>query len=236
MSTAPFAPDASTTFVIGHRNPDADSICSAIAYAAYKEARGEAGHVAARCGNTNDRIDRILGRFHQPLPVYVSDVSPRVRDLMATAVAAVPETATCAEALELMDRGDLHLLPVTDGAGRVVGTLSLPHLGGIFIPRVKEPRLMRQVHGSLADIARALKAAVVHAVDDARLEEFYVRLGTMDIRSFWKISEREGIPAAQSIINYPHIEKDEIFDLPRIVSRKKQLIPYLTSLLKETAG
>jgi manganese-dependent inorganic pyrophosphatase len=34
-------------------------------------------------------------------------------------------------------------------------------------------------------------------------------------------------------ISYPHVEKDEIFDLPGIVSRKKQLIPYLTSLLKE---
>ena len=200
MSTAPFAPAANTTYVIGHRNPDADSICSAIAYAAYKGARGEDGHVAARCGNTNDRIDRILERFRQPLPVYVSDVSPRVRDLMATGVAAVPETATCAEALELMDRGDFHLLPVTDAAGLVVGTLSLPHLGGIFIPRVKEPRLMRQVHGSLNDIARALKATVIQAVDDTRNEEFYVRLGTMDIRSFWKISERDGIPAAQSII------------------------------------
>src|ERR1019366_4565748 len=152
------------------------SICSAIAYAAYKGARGEEGHVAARCGNTNARIDRILERFRQPLPVYVSDVSPRVRDLMATGVAAVPESATCAEALELMDRGDFHLLPVTNAAGRVVGTLSLPHLGGIFIPRVKEPRLMRQVHGSLNDIARALKATVIHAVDDTRNEEFYVRL------------------------------------------------------------
>lgn len=200
MSNAPFAPSANTTYVIGHRNPDADSICSAIAYAALKEARGESGHVAARCGNTNARIDSILERFRQPLPVYVSDVSPRVRDLMAANVATVPETATCAEALELMDRGDLALLPVTDAAGRVVGTLSLPHLGGIFIPRVKEPRLMRQVHGSLADIARALKATVLNAVDDGRNEELYVRLGTMDIRSFWKISEREGIPAARSII------------------------------------
>jgi manganese-dependent inorganic pyrophosphatase len=62
MSTAPFAPNAGTTYVIGHRNPDADSICSAIAYAAYKEARGELGHVAARCGNTNARIDRMLER------------------------------------------------------------------------------------------------------------------------------------------------------------------------------
>jgi manganese-dependent inorganic pyrophosphatase len=200
MSNAPFAPAANATYIIGHRNPDADAICSAIAYAAYKEARGEKGHVAARCGNSNARIDTILGRFRQPLPVYLSDVSPRVRDLMVANVVAVPENATCAEALELIDRHDIPVLPVTDPAGRVVGTLSLPHLGGIFIPRVAEPRLMRQVHGSLANIARALKATVIHAVDDARHEELYVRLGTMDIGSFWKISERDRIPAAQSLI------------------------------------
>ena len=69
MSNAPFAPAANATYIIGHRNPDADAICSAIAYAAYKEARGEKGHVAARCGNSNARIDTILGRFRQPLPV-----------------------------------------------------------------------------------------------------------------------------------------------------------------------
>jgi manganese-dependent inorganic pyrophosphatase len=197
MSTAP---DAQTTYVIGHRNPDADAICSAIAYAAFKEARGEAGHVAARCGNSNARIDTILGRFRQPLPVYLTDVAPRVRDLMAAESVAVPENATCAEALELIDRHDRALLPVTDAAGRVVGTLSLPHLGGIFIPRVGEPRLMRQVHGSIADIARALRAKVVLEVDGARHEELYVRLGTMDIGSFWTISERDRIPAAQSLI------------------------------------
>jgi manganese-dependent inorganic pyrophosphatase len=200
MSTAPFAPSPNTTYVIGHRNPDADAICSAIAYAALKDARGEAGHVAARCGNSNTRIDTILARFHQPLPVYVSDVTPRVRDLMVSNVTTVPETATCAEALELMDHGDFHMLPVTGGDGRVVGTLSMTHLGGLFIPRVKEPKLMRQVHGTLADIARALKATVLHMVAEHRPEELYVRLGTMDIRSFWKISERDGIPAAQSLI------------------------------------
>jgi manganese-dependent inorganic pyrophosphatase len=200
MSTAPFAPAANTTYVIGHRNPDADAICSAIAYASYKEARGELGVVAARCGNSNARIDTILQRFRQPLPVYLSDVSPRVRDLMESNVVTVPEHATCAEALELIDRHDVGLLPVVDAERRVVGTISLPHLGGIFIPRVSKPKLMRQVHGTLANIARALKATVIHAVDDARPEELYVRVGTMDIRSFWKISEREGLPASQSLI------------------------------------
>ena len=200
MTVPVFIPAEGVTYVIGHRNPDADAICSAIAYAALKEARGEKGHVAARCGNSNARIDTILERFRQPLPVYLSDVWPRVRDLMDPGVAAVPENATCAEALELIDRHDVALLPVVDSGRRVVGTISLPHLGGVFIPRVSQPKLMRHVRGTLANIARALKATVVHAVDETRHEEFYVRLGTMDIRSFWTISERDGIPAGESLI------------------------------------
>ena len=59
---------------------------------------------------------------------------------------------------------------------------------------------MRQVHASLASIARALKGCVWHLVEADRVEDFYVRLGTMDIRTFWTISERENIPASQSII------------------------------------
>ena len=188
------------TYIIGHKNPDADSICSAIAYAAYKEARGEQGYVAARCGNSNVRIDTILGRFQQPLPVYVSDVSPRVHDLMVSDFVSVPEGATCAEALELIDHHDIRVLPVIDARRHVVGTISLAHLGGVFIPRVNAPRLMRQVDSSLAHIVRALQARVHHLVDPDRREQLFVRVGTMDIRSFWKVSERENIPAAQSII------------------------------------
>jgi len=200
MSHAPFPISGNITYVIGHKNPDADAICSAIAYAAFKEARGERGFVAARCGNSNARIDTILARFRVPLPVYLSDVSPRVRDLMVSEAITVGENATCAEALELIDRHDIRIIPITDERRRVVGTVSLPHLGGIFIPRVSEPRAMRQVNSSMTNIARALKAVILHLVDGARPEALFVRLGTMDIHSFWKISEREKIPPGQSII------------------------------------
>ncbi|MDB6094073.1 MAG: Inorganic diphosphatase [Verrucomicrobia bacterium] len=199
VATPPNRPEGST-YIVGHKNPDADAICSAIAYAAFKEQRGETGYVAARCGNSNARIDTILGRFHQPLPLYLSDVSPRVRDLMAANVIAVNETATCAEALELIDRHDIRLLPVTAPRKGIVGTVSLAALGSVFIPRVNEPRLMRQVNTSLANISRALRARPLHLVGERKTEEFYVRLGTMDIHSFWSISEREKIPASQSII------------------------------------
>ncbi len=200
MTPVSSAPAANTTYIIGHRNPDADSICSALAYAAYKEARGERGFVAARCGNSNARIDTILHRFGQPLPLYVSDVSPRVRDLMVADVVSVAEHATCAEALELIDRHDIRFLPVTDPQGRVVGTISLAHLGGIFIPRISEPLLMRQVHTNLTHIVRALKAVPRHLVEPDRPEQLYIRVGSMDIRSFWTVSQRENIPAGQSII------------------------------------
>lgn len=197
---APSPAAGSVTYVVGHRNPDADAMCSAIAYAALKEAKGETGFVAARCGNSNARIDTILTRFRVPLPHYLSDVSPRVRDVMTSDVVHVNEHATCAEALELIDRHHVRVLPVASTRRKPVGLISLAQLGGVFIPRVSEPRLMRQVHSSLAAIARALKGQAIHLVDAERVEDLFVRLGTMDIRSFWSISVRESIPAEQSII------------------------------------
>jgi manganese-dependent inorganic pyrophosphatase len=199
----PSAPAAPTTYVVGHKNPDADAICSAIAYAAFKHARGERGYIAARCGNSNARIDTILARFRTPLPYYLSDVSPRVRDLMASDVVSVSEHATCAEALELLDRHHVRVLPVTasrKGIPGVVGVVSLAALGGVFIPRVSEPRAMRQVHTSLANITRALHGRALHLVGEKKIEQLYVRLGTMDISSFWSVSIRENIPANQAIV------------------------------------
>ncbi|QYM80406.1 putative manganese-dependent inorganic diphosphatase [Horticoccus luteus] len=193
-------PSSPLTYVVGHRNPDADAICSAIAYAAYKTACGEHGYVPARCGNSNARIDTILSRFHHPLPLYLSDVSPRVHDLMTTEVVSVPPTATCAEALEFIDRFDLRVLPVVDENRRLAGTVSVFTLGHFFLPKVNEPKLMRKVHTSLADLARALRARVLHMVEENRTEDLFVRIGAMDITSFWRISQAEGIPPGQSAI------------------------------------
>ena len=191
---------ANPIYVIGHRNPDADSICSAIAYAAYKEARGEAGYVAARCGNSNARIDAILERFKTPLPHYLSDVFPRVRDMMVRQPLAVQEDVTCAEALRIIDRHGITYLPVVSDKQRAVGSITLAQLGHFFIPRIDEPRTMRQVRTSLARIVSSLQASVLHTVDENRLEDLFVRIGAMDVGTFWKISEQEQIPPGQSLI------------------------------------
>jgi manganese-dependent inorganic pyrophosphatase len=67
------------TIVIGHRNPDMDAICSAIAYAEFKGKLGMADVMAARAGNTNERIDFVLGRFGFPAPDFVSDFNTESR-------------------------------------------------------------------------------------------------------------------------------------------------------------
>jgi manganese-dependent inorganic pyrophosphatase len=118
---------------------------------------------------------------------------------MIRKVISLDECATCAEALGIFDRHDIRVLPVTAG-NKIVGTVSLSTLGGVFIPRLSEPRLLRLVRTSLANIARTLEGRALHLVDDGSIQELYVRLGTMDISSFWSVSIRENIPAEQSII------------------------------------
>src|SRR5882672_4463811 len=100
----------SEILVIGHRNPDTDSICSAIGYAEFKRRTGMSNAVAARCGDTNDRIDFVLKRFGVPPPRFVADVSPKVRDVMQTSVVNVPPHATVAEALGLMEDRNIRVL------------------------------------------------------------------------------------------------------------------------------
>ena len=195
-STAPFNP----TYIIGHKNPDADSICAAIGYAAYKQARGLSGFIPARCGNSNARIDAILERFQQPLPLLLTDVTPRVRDVMVTSVVTINEDATCAEALELIDKHDVRILPVVAQGQRVVGTVSIFQLGGFFVPKVSALREMRKVHTSLNHIASALRARTVNLPDPEREQELFVRVGAMDLKSFGKAAQSDGILPGQSII------------------------------------
>src|SRR5207237_10774662 len=102
----------SEVLVIGHRNPDTDAICSAIGYAEFKRRTGMPGAVAARCGDTNDRIAFVLKTFEAPPPRFVADVAPKIRDVMQTNVVSVPPRATVAEALGIMDEKNIRVLPI----------------------------------------------------------------------------------------------------------------------------
>ncbi|MBN13122.1 MAG: pyrophosphatase [Opitutaceae bacterium] len=188
------------TYIIGHKNPDADSICSAIAYANLKTLKGHKGFIPARCGNTNARIETILNKFSQPVPLFIGDVSPRVRDIMVHDVVKVHENATLFEALELIDTNDVRVLPAVDDEGKLKGFVSIFQMGDYFVPKFSEPRAMRQVHTSINDVANALRADVKVTQNPDSLEDMYVKIGAMDIRSFGKLTGSDAIPASETII------------------------------------
>lgn len=187
-------------YIIGHKNPDADAVCSAIAYEAFKHAIGETQYTAARCGNSNARIDAVLKKFDVPLPPFIGDVTPRVENIMSKNMHTVTQNNTCAEALEIIDRHDVRALPVINEDGTIQGKLSIFQLGESFIPKPREPKEMRKVKTSISAIIRALNATVINEIDGENIEELYVRVGAMDIRSFGKHNQKEGTTPDESII------------------------------------
>lgn len=187
-------------FIVGHKNPDADSICSAIGYAALKNALGFHHYFPARCGNSNPRIDTILNRFETPLPMFLGDVTPRVHDIMRTHPHTVKATDTCSHALALMDEYDYRALPVVDDEGFLKGLITIFGLGEYFTPKVKNPLDMRRVITRISDIIHSLNAKVINVVNEKEENELFIRVGAMDIRSFDRSVKATQVPAKSSIV------------------------------------
>ena len=170
--------------VIGHRNPDTDSICAAIGYAEFKRRTGMPEAVAARCGDTNERIDFVLETFGVPPPRFVADVSPKVRDVMQSRVLSVTPESTAAEALNLMDEHNLRILPVLDDSQRCCGLLSLFKLSKFLFPAMNRLFDSRRVLSSLRNLARTLDGKLLVAQNEEQEEDLVLLIAAMGLESF----------------------------------------------------
>jgi len=149
------------TIVIGHRNPDMDSICAAIAYAEFKTLAGFTDVVAARCGNTNERIDYVLKKFGIPAPMLVTDLSPVVRDVMQPKVICVKNDSPVYDAIQLIDQKGLRGLPVVDGDNRCLGLLSAFKITHHLFPSRDEANSARLVTASIHDIVATFGGSLI---------------------------------------------------------------------------
>jgi manganese-dependent inorganic pyrophosphatase len=178
----------SEILVIGHRNPDTDAICSAIGYAEFKRRTGMTEAIAARCGDTNDRIDFVLNAFGVPAPKFVADVSPKVSDVMQRKILSVRPDSTAAEALRLMDEKNLRILPVMDAEQKCRGLLSLFKLSKFLFPAVnRNPGLghsSREMLCSLTSLAQTLDGRLLASIEPDREEELILTIGAMGLESF----------------------------------------------------
>jgi manganese-dependent inorganic pyrophosphatase len=111
------------TYVIGHRNPDTDSIVSAIAYAELKRQKGWLDCYPARAGKLTPQTEYILERFNIPPPEFIPDLVPKVGYFLSQPPVTVTEATSLWDALEKMDRENVNILPVVDEDGHYKAVL-----------------------------------------------------------------------------------------------------------------
>ena len=176
-------------FVIGHRNPDTDSVVSAIAYAYLKRQQGE-DCVPARAGRLTPQTEYVLKRFGVPFPAFVPDLQPKVRHFLEGEPVTLPETASLWQALGLMDAKGLSVLPVTDGQGRYRSMLN--HLSfARNMTRKINPRRKAVVPTSVDLLVGTLSAQPVVTFNSAEVVKSRVLVAASSPDSFEGNLERE---------------------------------------------
>ena len=171
-----------TTYVIGHRNPDTDSIASAIGYAALKQARGENHVIAAMAGAPNPQTRYILDRLGIAEPYFLADVHPKVRDTLKRQPITVDRSASAYEALELFNKSGVRVLPVIDEERRPCGILSLLRLSESYL--LPSHDKMRQVTVTSRSIARTLAGHYLTEGDISAPLTLNLFIGAMKEESF----------------------------------------------------
>jgi manganese-dependent inorganic pyrophosphatase len=120
--------------VIGHKNPDTDSICSALAYARFKtEVMGEEA-LPKRAGNVNPQTQFVLTRFETESPPLATDVRSRIEDIMIPrdGLVTLSEKDTLEKACDLLTANHFSFLPVVNSADLCIGKLTALRLVGVL--------------------------------------------------------------------------------------------------------
>ena len=146
-------------YVIGHRNPDTDSICSAIGYAHLKQALG-VNCVPARAGKVNAETRYALDYFHMEAPLLVNDLYPRVKDVLLDCKIVVRQHDTLRHLGEIMRTNDLRSVPVTDSKGVLVGIVTVSDLAKRYFQELGMEKLA-DMRVRYRDIIAAIDAKIV---------------------------------------------------------------------------
>jgi manganese-dependent inorganic pyrophosphatase len=146
-------------YVIGHKNPDTDAICSAIGYAALLRAVGEERDaVAARCGEISQRTKWVLERAGLEPPTLITDVRTNAGMISHREVIKVTESDTFLTAYRRMLAAEIRCVPVEDAEGKPCGILRYFDLLRLLLPADTEGLSVRTVHASLSHLAATLQA------------------------------------------------------------------------------
>lgn len=121
-------------FVIGHKNPDTDSICSAIAYARLKNMIcDDAEYIPLRAGHLNEETQYVLKHFGVKAPTYASDVKSQVKDIEIRKNEGVSKDISLKSAWNQMGEKGVVTLPITNKDNKLEGLLSIKDIATAYM-------------------------------------------------------------------------------------------------------
>lgn len=147
------------TYVFGHRNPDTDSLCSAIAYAHLKQALGHAYVFSARLGPINKETQFVLDTFQVELPELIKDVKPQVSDLFLTDFSMAYEKDSVSKTMAQIIGHPGRSLPVINDDKKLIGMVSLSDIIPAYTDAFSKS-LLRDCETPLDNIIDLLEAQV----------------------------------------------------------------------------
>ncbi|MBO1265723.1 putative manganese-dependent inorganic diphosphatase [Proteiniclasticum sp. SCR006] len=117
-----------TVYITGHKNPDSDSICAALAYAEYKNKTGSDHYVPVRLGEINRETYFILAYFGVEPPEYIEDVRLQISDLNIDKIAPISSEITLKMAWNIMRMNNVKSIPVVDENETLNGIVSVSNV------------------------------------------------------------------------------------------------------------
>ena len=146
-------------YVIGHKNPDTDSICSAIAYADLRQKVTGQVHEAKRAGHVNDETAYVLDRFAVEAPKLLTDVRLQVRDLDIHEMPGLKPNASISDTWERMRQEQAKTLPIVKD-DELVGVVSTGDIAKSYMD-VYDSEILSKARTQYRNIVKTLDGTMI---------------------------------------------------------------------------
>ena len=163
--------------VIGHRNPDTDSICSAIAYAELKNKTSDLLCEPRRAGKMNQETEFVLKKFGVRPPRMCTDVNPKIRDVDYREMPGIPGSTSLRKAWEIMRDQQIDTLPVTSPDNELEGVITVKDIATANMD-VFDTGILAKSLTSYKNILETLDGAMVVGDENAMCTTGHIRIGT----------------------------------------------------------
>jgi len=147
-------------YVIGHKNPDTDSVCSAICYSRLKNLiTGSEDYIPKRAGHLNEETQYVLEKCGVKPPAYIKDVRPQVRDIDVRKISGISEDLSVRNAWKLMKERGVETLPIIED-DKLKGLVTISDVAKSYF-EMYDSDILSVSGTSLSNIVDTLKGEVI---------------------------------------------------------------------------